>query len=212
MTAEANKNKSGILNQIIVTVVIALMVGGTAPWWWTEVFGKNNETELPDSGREVTEETSGKEAITDESTVKIWKEGKLLIPLNNTNSGEVADIDNGRLLRLGTTVSASGADISIRQSVHSIIIEPGLSKGDGITFDARFIAVNDSSIGKDGCAGSLVSSDVSNHLQLSSDVNVGSHICMVTSEGRLAEFSITNLNLEGSSRNVEIEYEVWSKE
>jgi len=34
MTGE--KKKSGIFAQILVTVVVALLVSGTSPWWWKE--------------------------------------------------------------------------------------------------------------------------------------------------------------------------------
>ena len=33
------KKKSGILAQIFVAAIVALLVGGTAPWWWSEFFG-----------------------------------------------------------------------------------------------------------------------------------------------------------------------------
>ena len=168
MTTKNKKNRSSIINQIIVATVIALFVGGTSPWWWVEIFGSKSGSQTTENVQEPPNGTSGEEDPSENIGPKIWKTGTLTIPLNNSNSGEVADLDNGRLLRLGTSIPAAGADISIRQSVHSIILEPGLSKGDGITFDARFIAVNDSPVGKEGCLASLVSPEVSNHLQLSS--------------------------------------------
>jgi hypothetical protein len=36
--------ESSHLKQIITGVVVALLVGGTAPWWWTELFG-NGQSE-----------------------------------------------------------------------------------------------------------------------------------------------------------------------
>jgi hypothetical protein len=33
-----NEKKSGVLSQIIVPVAIALIAGGTAPWWWQKLF------------------------------------------------------------------------------------------------------------------------------------------------------------------------------
>jgi len=32
--------KIGVLRQIVVAVAIALLAGGTAPWWWKEISGK----------------------------------------------------------------------------------------------------------------------------------------------------------------------------
>jgi hypothetical protein len=211
--ATDNKNdNSSIINQIIVAVVIALLVGGTSPWWWTEIFTGKNENGTTEPTTELPKEIPNNEEMSDNTDSKIWKQGKLSIPFNNFGSGEVADLDNGKLLMLGTSISATGSDISIRQSVHSIVLEPGLSRGDGTTFDARFIAVSDSPLGREECSASLVSPTASNHLQLSSDIDVGSNICMVTSDGRLAEFSISKLNLTDNPRSVEIEYVVWRRE
>lgn len=36
--------KSKIVGQIVVAVVIALLVGGTAPWWWKVVFPEKGST------------------------------------------------------------------------------------------------------------------------------------------------------------------------
>jgi acyl carrier protein len=35
------QEKIGVLRQIVVAVAIALLAGGTAPWWWKEISGKN---------------------------------------------------------------------------------------------------------------------------------------------------------------------------
>lgn len=212
MKTENKKDKPGVINQIIVAIVLALAVGGSSPWWWNEFFSSKNGVGATATGQESRNGALDKEDSIEKTDSKIWKEGKLIIPVSTSNSGSVADLDNGKLLPLGTSISAAGADILIRQSIHSIVLEPGLSKGDGITFDARFLTVNDHSVGKDGCSASLVSPEASNHLQLSSDIDIGSHICMVTSEGRIAELNITKLNFTGNSRNAEIEYVVWQKE
>ncbi len=37
------KNKSGILAQILVRVVVELAVGGSAPWWWDNNVFKDRE-------------------------------------------------------------------------------------------------------------------------------------------------------------------------
>ncbi len=39
--------KRGLLPQIIVGVVVALLVGGTAPWWWNEIFQKKDGKTKP---------------------------------------------------------------------------------------------------------------------------------------------------------------------
>ncbi len=41
MTTE--KNKAGIVSQIFIAVIIALLVGGTSPWWWKEFFGNGEQ-------------------------------------------------------------------------------------------------------------------------------------------------------------------------
>lgn len=42
-----NEEKKGVLPQIIVAVFIALLVGGTAPWWWKEIFNKPPQDSAP---------------------------------------------------------------------------------------------------------------------------------------------------------------------
>ncbi len=142
----------------------------------------------------------------------VWREGDLTIPVSAGNSGRVADLDAGRLLPLGTSIPASDADIIVRQTPHSVVIEPGLSKGDGVTFDARFTAVSDGAIGRDACADAAISPQASNHLQLSSDIDVRSHVCMVTTNDRLAEFEIVRVDLSSTAREVEIAFVVWASD
>jgi len=190
MTSTKESKKSGTISQIIIAVAVALLAGGTSPWWWGELFGP---------------------IVEPQEKAKVWKEGILTIPINSSFGKRAADLDAATILPLGTSVPSEGVDVLFRQSVHGIVMEPGESKGDGVTFDARFVAVNDSKVGMDGCITAAVSPKVSNHLQLSSAIDVGSHICVVTTEGRMAEISITNSNLNGSPRNVEIEYVVWKE-
>jgi hypothetical protein len=42
-----NENKSNVVGQTIATVVVALLVGGTSPWWWNEFFGKDSQSNSP---------------------------------------------------------------------------------------------------------------------------------------------------------------------
>lgn len=39
-----DKKHSSVLSQIAVAVGIAVLVGGTAPWWWKELFSGNGST------------------------------------------------------------------------------------------------------------------------------------------------------------------------
>ena len=110
------------------------------------------------------------------------------------------------------SIPASDADLIARRFVHGVVLEPGLSKGDGVTFDARFTEVNDAAVNQEGCEAAAISPQASNHLQLSSDVDVRSHICMVTTQGRLAEFEIVRTDLSGTTWEVEIAFVVWPRE
>ncbi|MFT5821511.1 MAG: hypothetical protein ACI8ZM_002764 [Crocinitomix sp.] len=192
---QKNTKKSSATRQILTTVAVAILIGSSAPWWWAEIF------------------TSQKVVIDPiEEVSNIWKEGTLKIPVSRHNGGRVADLDSGMLLFLGTSVSAIGADIVVRQSIHSIVMEPGLSKGDGVSFDARFISVNDEKIGREGCVKALMLPEISNHLQFSKEIGIGSYIGMITTDGRLAEFNIVNTNWSADPAEIEISFMVWNKE
>lgn len=39
-----DRNKSGVLMQILVAAAIALLVGGTSPWWWKEIRRPQEQT------------------------------------------------------------------------------------------------------------------------------------------------------------------------
>lgn len=142
---------------------------------------------------------------------EVWREGTLDVPISAGDTGRAADLDSGQLLPLGTSMPAGGDDLIFRQAVHGIVMEPGLSMGDGVTFDARFARVGDGPAGRDGC-GAAIGSRVSNHLQLFSAIDAGSHICMVTTQGRLSEFEILNIELSRSQRQIEIRYTTWANE
>lgn len=194
------KRNSNTISQIIIAVVIALLAGGTAPWWWGEVFlAKDN-----DDKEEVINPPE------QEETNNIWMQGSLEIPIGSSNSGRAADLDEGNLIPLGTSISPRGADILAYQSVHDIIIQPGVSKGDGITFDAQFLKMADRSIDYQECkeAGSL--EKISQHIP-SSNIKKGSCICMRTTEGRLARFTVIKENFSGNNRSIEIDFFVWKK-
>jgi hypothetical protein len=138
-------------------------------------------------------------------------QGNLEIPISSSNSGSAADLDEGNLITLGTAISPRNADILAYQSVHDIIIQPGVSKGDGITFDAQFLKMADRTIDYQECkeAGSL--EKISQHIP-SSNIKKGSCICMRTTEGRLARFTVIKENYSGNNRSIEIDFIVWKKE
>lgn len=43
----SGSSKDNIVGQIAVAVVVALLVGGTAPWWWREVFPERADRPQP---------------------------------------------------------------------------------------------------------------------------------------------------------------------
>ncbi|WP_144053778.1 hypothetical protein [Baaleninema simplex] len=47
--------KSNIFNKIVVPVIVTILVGGTSPWWWQEIFAKGN---LESKNNDVTETDS----------------------------------------------------------------------------------------------------------------------------------------------------------
>jgi hypothetical protein len=144
-------------------------------------------------------------------TPEVWREDRFVVPVSLGNGGKAADLDAGRLLAVGTSVSAAEVDLIVRQSVHGVVMEPGLPNNGTDTYNARFTRVSDNKVGRDECKDASVAAKVSNHLQLESEIRVGSHVCMVTTQGRLAEFEITNVDLSPTKRQVEIKTVVWIK-
>jgi hypothetical protein len=49
-----DKEKSGVLGKIFVAVVVALLAGGTAPWWWKEFISEKSPANGPEPAREVS--------------------------------------------------------------------------------------------------------------------------------------------------------------
>ena len=54
----SDTKKSGILGQIISTVVIALLVGGTSPWWWDKLFSGEGGSDTSNTGTSSSGTTS----------------------------------------------------------------------------------------------------------------------------------------------------------
>jgi hypothetical protein len=194
--------------------IIATIISGVIVIWLTTGIPSplNSEADSDPGLDPGPESTIAPTPTTEEPAPQVWKEDTLSIPVANGGNDQVADLDTGTLLQTGTSIPVDDADLMIRQAVHGIFFEPGVSQGDGVTYDARFIDVNDAAVGQEGCADAAVSSEISNHLQLSSDVDVGSYICMVTTQGRLAEFTVTSVDLSSSPLQVEIAFVVWARE
>jgi hypothetical protein len=143
---------------------------------------------------------------------EVWREGTLQIPLSTEDTGQAADLDGGRLLRLGTSELAVDADIAAKDTSDDVALEPGVPQTDGVTFEARFVLTSDTSFDRNQCAAAATGSGASDHLLRLSDIDVGTHVCMVTTQGRLAEFEILDTKLNGQQRWVEIRYTTWANQ
>ena len=146
------------------------------------------------------------------STDEVWREGTLQIPLSTGDTGQAADLDSGRLLRLGTSEPAGDADLAVKETSDDVVVQPGIPHTDGVTFEARFLLVGDTDPDRNRCATAATGSGASDHLLLLSDIDVGTHVCMVTTQGRLAEFEILDAKLNGQQRWVEIRYTTWGNQ
>jgi hypothetical protein len=45
------ERKSGVVAQIVVGVAIALVAGGSAPWWWSKVFPERQRPSVAETGK-----------------------------------------------------------------------------------------------------------------------------------------------------------------
>jgi hypothetical protein len=140
---------------------------------------------------------------------QVLREDRVNLPVTGAAARHAADLDGGRIVPIGTSLSSSDADLVARQTPHGIVLEPGFPKDDTDTFEARFTGVSDAPVGRGGCAKSSIAPKVTNHLQLGPDIHQGSHVCMVTTQGRLAEFEISKVDLSSTKREVEIRTIVW---
>ena len=41
------KKETGIVGQIVVSILVALIAGGTVPWWWDKFFGSGSPPTQP---------------------------------------------------------------------------------------------------------------------------------------------------------------------
>ncbi len=144
------------------------------------------------------------------STHAVWREGTLEIPVEGDNTGPVADFDAGELVRVEGPQEARDADLIVRDTGDEVVLEPGIRQPDGATFYARFVMVGDEAAGIDGCATGDSGKTTFTRLRLFAEIEVGSHVCLVTTQGRLAEFEIVAAKLNGKQRWLEVRYTTWA--
>lgn len=69
------KKDSSVLSQILIPVTIALLVGGTSPWWWREFIAKDNERfplpEYPISQPSLPSQPEGENPLLSEPTIRL---------------------------------------------------------------------------------------------------------------------------------------------
>lgn len=142
-------------------------------------------------------------------TPVIWQKGTLELPVEGESADQAADLDADKIVREEDEDGRLDADLAARVDGDEILLEPGLVSPDG-GFYAWFVTVNDEPAGRNGCAAGEGKRVSSNSLQLSKDVEIGSHICLVTTEDRIAEFEIIGAKLTGRQRWLEIRYTTWA--
>jgi hypothetical protein len=55
---KGDEKKNGLLSQIISAVGVAILVGGTSPWWYNEFFKRPTPTPIPSSSSTPTSPSS----------------------------------------------------------------------------------------------------------------------------------------------------------
>lgn len=140
----------------------------------------------------------------------VWLKGTLEIPVSSDNDGQMADFDAGELIRVEKSEEARDADLGVSVDGDELVLEPGAGKPDGAAFYARFVTIGDEAAGREGCADRESGPGVSSPLLFPTEVEVGSHVCMVTTEGRIAEFEILGAKLTGRQRWLEVRYTTWA--
>src|SRR2546427_9374777 len=51
VSGKERERKSGVVAQIVVGVAIALVAGGSAPWWWSKVFPERQRPSVAETGK-----------------------------------------------------------------------------------------------------------------------------------------------------------------
>ena len=87
--SDDHKRKS-IFRQIIVSVIVALLVGSTAPWWWNEIFSSENESKTSGNQEQFDREPQ----VSDQPSGTDEGEERTTITEENSASGCVVTISN----------------------------------------------------------------------------------------------------------------------
>ncbi|HET9477601.1 MAG TPA: hypothetical protein VFP63_08950 [Dehalococcoidia bacterium] len=142
-------------------------------------------------------------------TPAIWQKGTLELPVEGENADLAADLDTDKTVRAEDEDDRRNADLAARIDGDEIELDPGFSGPDG-GFYAWFVSVNEEPVGREGCAAGEGKRVPSSGLRLFNDVEVGSYVCLVTSQGRIAELEIVAAKLTGRQRWLEISYTTWA--
>ncbi|MGD1896358.1 MAG: hypothetical protein ACFB16_05325 [Phormidesmis sp.] len=125
MTDSENKKESFVnklLLAVVVPVAIALLAGGTSPWWWSEIFDRasSTPTSTADEGNKGEEEDIG-EAI-DEEEARIADEAKQRLE----DRAAYREVEVRRLIRRG--IAIQGTDP--REITFNILGRASLEEGE----------------------------------------------------------------------------------
>ncbi|MDC0834251.1 hypothetical protein CKA32_001592 [Geitlerinema sp. FC II] len=140
--------KSNIFNKIVVPVIVTILVGGTSPWWWQEIFAKgnleskNNDVTETDSNTSTAEISHPNSIVLDDRFLGNWSsEGD--IRASHILELEIETVSNGELSGILRSRNIESGGYS---GVMSIIGEP---KSDAIAveiFDGRGFEVGEAEL------------------------------------------------------------------
>lgn len=206
---------TAILGLVAAIVTLLATIGGTAGVFQgggTTAGGQGSAPSPPAEAPTPTPTpipTAKPVAATPTPTPAIWQKGTLELPVEGENADQAADLDTGKMVRAEDEEDRRDADLAARADGDEIELDPGFS-GPDAGFYAWFVTINEEPAGRDGCAAGEGKQVPSSVLQLSKDVEIGSHVCLVTTEGRSAEFEIIGAKLTGRQRWLEIRYTTWA--
>ena len=85
-----NKKENSVVGQILATVLIALIAGGTAPWWWEPFFGNKIQTSVsppePPENLPISSPERSLNLYTQSLTNRDFSELARIHPIGNQNS------------------------------------------------------------------------------------------------------------------------------
>jgi hypothetical protein len=210
---------TAILGLVAAIVTLLATIGGTAGVFQgggTTAGGQGSAPSPPAEAltptptpTPTTIPTAKPVTATPTPTPAIWQKGSLELPIEGENADQAADLDTGKVVRQEDEDDRRDADLAARVDGDEIELDPGFS-GPDAGFYAWFVTINEEPAGRDGCAAGEGKRVPSSSLQLSKDVEIGSHVCLVTTEGRIAEFEIIGAKLTGRQRWLEIRYTTWA--